>query len=202
MKEKQAEKQTLTTGDVAKYCGVNFRTVIRWIKRGHLKAYQLPGRGDNRVEYGDFLEFLKEHRMAIPEELGNARKKVLVVDDDERMAASIRRTLEAKGFETATAYDGFRAGVLLGTFAPDVMTLDLEMPHMSGLDVIRFVRGSEAFRKVKILVVSALNRERLNEAVGEGADDALEKPFSTEELTDKVAKLAKAKTFAGTLKTA
>ena len=61
--------ETLTTGEIARYCGVNFRTVIRWIKRGHLRAYQLPGRGDNRVELEDFLEFLREHRMPIPEEL-------------------------------------------------------------------------------------------------------------------------------------
>lgn len=185
------EKQTLTTGDVAKYCGVNFRTVIRWIKRGHLKAFQLPGRGDNRVEHGDFLEFLKEHRMAIPDGLqAGGPLKVLVVDDDQRMATSIRRALEAAGFETAPAYDGFRAGALMGTFAPDVITLDLEMPNLSGVEVIRFVRDSEHFRKVKILVVSALGRDKLDEAVKEGADDALAKPFSNEELVQKIRNLS------------
>lgn len=63
------ERQVLTTGEVAKYCGVNPRTVIRWIERGHLKAYHLPGRGDSRVEVHDFLSFLREHEMPIPEEL-------------------------------------------------------------------------------------------------------------------------------------
>jgi excisionase family DNA binding protein len=185
------EKQTLTTGDIAKYCGVNFRTVIRWIKRGHLKAFQLPGRGDNRVEHGDFLEFLKAHRMAIPEGFdGGGHVKVLVVDDDQRMATSIRRALEAAGFETTPAYDGFHAGALMGSFAPDVITLDLEMPNLSGIEVIRFVRDSEHFRKVKILVVSALGRENLAEAVREGADDALTKPFSNDELVEKVRRLS------------
>ncbi|MDO6805884.1 helix-turn-helix domain-containing protein, partial [Wenyingzhuangia sp. 1_MG-2023] len=56
-------KQVLTTGEVAKYCGVNFRTVIRWIERGHLEAYKLPGRGDNRVPVAGFVRFLQSNEM-------------------------------------------------------------------------------------------------------------------------------------------
>ena len=51
------DKNTLTTGEAAKYCGVNFRTVIRCIERGHLKAYKLPGRGDNRIPVKDCVRF-------------------------------------------------------------------------------------------------------------------------------------------------
>ena len=56
------DKRTLTTGEIANYCGVNFRTVIRWIQRGQLRAYQLPGRGDNRVEVHNFIAFLRENK--------------------------------------------------------------------------------------------------------------------------------------------
>jgi len=66
--EEKVDKRTLTTGEIARYCGVNFRTVIRWIKRGYLNAFQLPGRGDNRVEVEDFLIFLKKNNIPIPEE--------------------------------------------------------------------------------------------------------------------------------------
>ncbi len=62
------DKRSLTTGEVAYFCGVNFRTVIRWIKRGHLNAYQLPGRGDNRIGVGDFLNFMEKYGMPVPEE--------------------------------------------------------------------------------------------------------------------------------------
>ena len=62
-------KQTLTTGEIAQYCGVNFRTVIRWIKRGYLDAYQLPGRGDNRVKIIDFIDFLDRFNMPVPDDL-------------------------------------------------------------------------------------------------------------------------------------
>ena len=60
------DKRILTTGEIANYCGVNFRTVIRWIQRGQLRAYQLPGRGDNRVEVHNFIAFLRENNIPIP----------------------------------------------------------------------------------------------------------------------------------------
>ena len=89
------EKQALTTGEVAKYCGVNFRTVIRWIERGHLDAYKLPGRGDNRIPVESFVDFLNNNNMPIPEELDTGgHKLVLLADVDEvstEIAACVRR---------------------------------------------------------------------------------------------------------------
>jgi len=184
------DKKTLTTGDIAKYCGVNFRTVIRWIERGHLKAHQLPGRGDNRVEVPDFLAFLRAHDMPIPEEFLDRSARVLIVDDDPAMSAAIQRTLKRAGFETRVASDGFRAGTLLGTFLPGVMTLDLRMPGIPGLDVLKFVRLAERLKDIRILVVSAMPRKDLDAALAAGADDVIEKPFRNPELLEKVVRLA------------
>ena len=74
-------KEVLTTGEVARYCGVNFRTVIRWIKKGHLNSYQLPGRGDNRIPVNDFLSFLRENRIPVPVEYRECSKTVIIVED-------------------------------------------------------------------------------------------------------------------------
>jgi excisionase family DNA binding protein len=184
------EKRTLTTGDIAKYCGVNFRTVIRWIERGHLKAHQLPGRGDNRVEVNDYLGFLRTHEMPIPEEFLDRSRRILIVEDDAAMAAAMQRVLRRAGFETRAASDGFRAGTLLGTFLPGVMTLDLRMPGIPGLDVLKFVRLAERLKDIRILIVSAMPRKELDEALAAGADDVLEKPFRNPDLLDKVTRLA------------
>ena len=184
------QKRTLTTGDIAKYCGVHFRTVIRWVERGQLKAYKLPGRGDNRVQLRDFLAFLKAHKMPIPKELQGGTCRILVVEDDVRMANAIRRTLRKAAFEVMIAPDGFKAGALLGTFTPSVMTLDLQMPGLSGFDVLSFVRRTPDFADVKILVVSAMPRKELDAALAAGADSILEKPFKNEVLVEKVSRLA------------
>lgn len=184
------EKRSLTTGEIAKYCGVNFRTVIRWIKQGHLRAYQLPGRGDNRVEVQDFVNFLREHEMPIPQEFQERSHRVLIVEDDPLMAKNMHRILRRGGFETQIASDGFSAGTLVKTFSPAVMTLDMKMPRLGGLEVIKFVRSTEGLKDIKILVVSAMPQKDLDESLKVGADDVLEKPFRNEDLLERVSRLA------------
>ena len=180
----------LTTGQIAKYCGVNFRTVIRWIERGLLTAYQLPGRGDNRVEVADFLRFLHENSMPVPDDLIETSNRVLIVEDDANLARSFERVLKRNGFETVVALDGFSAGALLGTFAPAVMTLDLKMPGISGSEVLEFVKSTPRLAGVKILVVSAQEIEELEKTLRVGADDILQKPFENDVLVEKVRRLA------------
>ena len=82
------DKQALTTGEVAKYCGVNFRTVIRWIERGHLEAYKLPGRGDNRIPVDSFVNFLKGNNMPVPDDLMMGGKTLLLLSN--RMKSRLR----------------------------------------------------------------------------------------------------------------
>lgn len=60
------DPSTLRTAQVASYCGVSTSTVLRWIKGGSLKSYQLPGRGDNRIRMDDFVHFLQAYGMPVP----------------------------------------------------------------------------------------------------------------------------------------
>lgn len=184
-----AEKQIVTTGEIARYCGVNFRTVIRWIERGHLKAFQLPGRGDNRVEVADFLDFLRQYNMPIPNDLQERSRGILIVEDDVNMARTIQRLFRKADYNTKIAHDGFRAGVLIGTFSPIVVTLDLMIPGLGGLEVLKFIRATERLRDIKILVISGMSRAELDKALQVGADDILEKPFQNEVLLQKVERL-------------
>jgi len=180
------EPRMLTTGEIAKYCGVNFRTVIRWIERGHIKSFKLPGRGDNRVTIEAFLDFLREHQMPIPDEFRNTSNRILIVEDEPPMANAIQRVLRSAGYETLIASDGFSAGALFGTFNPALATLDLRIPGMGGLDVLKFVRSTDVLKDIRILVVSAMPQQDLDDALAAGADDVLSKPFQNEELVDKV----------------
>jgi len=183
-------KQILTTGEIAKYCGVNFRTVIRWIERGRLKAYQLPGRGDNRVSVEDFLEFLRVNNMPIPDDFSQKDRRVLIVESDPNVARQVEGTLQQSGFQTSIASDGFHAGSLLGTFRPSVMLLDLKIPGLSPKDVVRFVRKAGGSDRVKVVLVSPENGGNEVENVrSTGADDFIRRPFSSEELVAKVNQL-------------
>ena len=135
-----AMKKSLTTGEIANYCQVNLRTVIRWIDKGKLKGYKLPGRGNNRVDIDNFLLFLKEYNMPIPDELSllTTADNILIVDDEPAMANAIGRVLKMNQFECEIAHSAFEAGMLLTSFKPKLITLDLSMPSIDGYKVIVF----------------------------------------------------------------
>jgi two-component system response regulator VicR len=176
--------KTLSSGEIASYCDVNLRTVIRWIESGKLKGFKLPGRGNNRVLVDDFIEFLNDHGMPIPEALmSDAAPSILIVDDEMPVAKSIQRVARRAGFETQIATGGFQAGVMLSQQNPKMMTLDLSMPGMDGYSVIEFTRQHAKHKHLKILVISALDDASLEKAIELGADATLQKPFSNHDLT-------------------
>lgn len=182
--------EILTTGDIAKFCGVNYRTVNRWVQRGELKGFQLPGRGDVRVRRDDFLVFLKTHNIPVPNPFQvNEIPRILIVEDTRDMATAIQRVLQGMGLETQIAGDGFRAGVLVRDFNPHLVTLDLKIPGFSGLEVLRYIRNDPQLASIRLLVISALPEAKLQEAKEAGADDIIGKPFENEELTQKVMNL-------------
>ena len=58
----------LTTGAVARYCGVSKVTVLRWIEKGYLTAFKLPG-GQNRIHRDDFGKFINKHKIPVPKHI-------------------------------------------------------------------------------------------------------------------------------------
>lgn len=182
-------KRALTTGEVAGYCGVNFRTVLRWIERGQLKAYQLPGRGDNRIEMRDFLGFLQENHMPVPEKFQGMSRQILIVEDEPLMAKTLQRTLNRAGYQTQHATDGFSAGALLASWHPTLMTLDLNMPGLGGMQVLEFLKNNPDYKHLKILVISASSETEMQQARAAGAHDTLEKPFSNSAFLEKIERL-------------
>lgn len=184
--------RVLTTGEAAKYCGVNFRTVIRWIERGKLKAYKLPGRGDHRIQVDDFVVFMRENQMPVPEELAGNSRTVLVIEDQPEMASAIRRVLKRAGYEVEVAQDGFVAGAVLSKMKPSVITLDLKMPGIDGYQVLSYIREQEEHAGAKVLVISAETQEGLDRALSAGANDILPKPFDNADLLSKVQALIEA----------
>ena len=178
-----------TTGDVAKFTGVNFRTVIRWIERGELSGYKLPGRGDHRIMKSSLIRFMTVNEMPIPLELLGLERKALIVDDDLPMANAIARVLKRGGWEVQVANDGFEAGMRLVSFQPSLLTLDLRMPSMDGFTVLALTRANPELAHLKILAISAQGQEVLDKALACGANGVLAKPFDNDRLLDMVEKM-------------
>ena len=89
----------LTTGEIAAYCQVTLRAVLKWVSTGKLKAYRTPGR-HCRVRQEDFVDFLRRYNMPVPAELSSVThppKRVLIVDDDPTMTRSLQHMLTTAG---------------------------------------------------------------------------------------------------------
>lgn len=107
------------------------------------------------------------------------KAKILVVEDDPAITNLIRTTLDTQSYQYHTAKNGSGAIMDALSYNPDVIILDLGLPDMDGVDIIRKVRG---WSQVPIIVVSARSEDKDKvDALDAGADDYLTKPFSIDE---------------------
>ena len=105
---------------------------------------------------------------------------ILVVEDDKPVRTLITTTLKANGYRFIEALTGEEAILQATSHNPDVILLDLGLPDMDGVEIIRKVRS---WSNVPIIVISARSEDSDKiEALDSGADDYLTKPFSVEEL--------------------
>lgn len=121
---------------------------------------------------------------------GHVRGSVLVVDDEPTIAEVIARYLERAGYEARVAGDGYRAVELATVRRPDLVVLDLMLPGIDGLEVMRRLReqGDAGTRgRVAIILLTAKGEES-DRVIGLrlGADDYVVKPFSPAELVARV----------------
>lgn len=108
------------------------------------------------------------------------KPSILVVEDDTSVRTLITTTLKAHGYRFLTAVNGESAILETSSHNPDIMLLDLGLPDLDGVDIIRKVR---TWSNIPILVISARSEDTDKiDALDAGADDYLTKPFSVEEL--------------------
>ena len=113
---------------------------------------------------------------------------MLVVDDDVRIAASIRRALAYEGYSVTEAHDGVTALSEIRNRTPDLVVLDVMLPGIDGIEVCRRIRAAGDDVAVLMLTARTTVEDRV-EGLDSGADDYLIKPFAHEELLARVRSL-------------
>lgn len=120
--------------------------------------------------------------------------KILIVEDDQRIADFISRGLKAEGFFVSVINDGQLAVEAALSIQPDIMVLDRMLPNQDGIQICKLIRAQRL--PIRILMLSALGEvgQRI-EGLRAGADDYLPKPFDFEELLVRIEVLAKRSHF-------
>lgn len=177
-----------TTYQIGKFCQVNIRTVIRWIETGKLKAYSTPG-GHRRVKWSDLITFLTQNRMPIPRELEEAKKKkILLVDNDADFLKTATEIIEKiPDTEVQTTSSGFDAGILVAEWLPDLIILDFFIPELDGFAVTKRIRENPRLKKIPIIAVtSTADPDELERVKNSGIDTLITKQIESESFKKKI----------------
>ncbi|MDV2417631.1 response regulator transcription factor [Corynebacterium tuberculostearicum] len=116
--------------------------------------------------------------------------KILVVDDEQAVRESLRRSLRFNGYEVLTANDGLEAVETVRAENPELLILDVMMPNMDGLEVCSTLRSEGWDRPILVLTARDGVSDRVA-GLDAGADDYLPKPFALEELLARVRSLVR-----------
>jgi len=114
------------------------------------------------------------------------RSRILLVEDDGDISFALSKLLDAEGFDVIRAADVAEAYYDALTFAPNLVVTDIDMPILSGLDLIRLFKQREALSDIPIIAVSAMDTNRLRRARSLGAAAAYQKPLDYERLITKI----------------
>jgi len=116
------------------------------------------------------------------------KKMVWIVDDDADMRSATQLMFQLLGYDMREFIDGRDVTrALLGGSSPDLLFLDLNMPEVSGLDILQFIRSRTTWKKMPILIMSSDSEDaRVEQTMRMGADGYVFKPVSLEELESSI----------------
>jgi DNA-binding response OmpR family regulator len=124
----------------------------------------------------------------------DGRPLVLVADDEEDILVLVSLRLDRAGCDVLTAADGKEALDLILERSPDLAVLDVRMPKLTGIEVLRRVRADVKVGRTPVILLSAgVQEDSIAQGLEAGADEYMKKPFSPDALAARVASLVAAR---------
>lgn len=118
--------------------------------------------------------------------------KILIVEDEKILNNTINKSLKDAGYEVESAFDGFDAMEMIEIESYDLIVLDLNLPNMDGMEILKNLRKEDVETKVLILSARSQIQDKV-EGLDAGANDFLQKPFHLDELKARVRSLTRRK---------
>ena len=130
------------------------------------------------------IETIPENRTS-DKKMNPIKRKILIVDDNIEFAKTVARTLEKEGFQVSLASDGNAAILAASNESPDLVLLDLKLPDIPGVELLRIMKSIN--ENVAVIIITAYGGERVAiDLMKAGAIDFLSKPFNFEDLLNAI----------------
>ncbi|MCZ6777543.1 MAG: response regulator [Acidobacteriota bacterium] len=180
----RADEKVFTPVGVARLINVHVKSVANWIRQGRLQAYRTPG-GHHRITRTAVLRFLNEQKMPLPEALCEARRRILIVDEDPNVSEIVEAALSGNDdrYEVTTIPNGLEALIEIGRHLPDLIVMDCFMSQLNGFEVCKLIKGNPERGHLRILSLSGDHNPDVREKIMAcGADAVLLKPLDLVEV--------------------
>jgi excisionase family DNA binding protein len=173
------DSEWLTLGQAARFLGVAQSTIRKWSDQGRVPAFYTPG-GHRRYRRADLETFVDRSGPA-----GKAKDGplVLCVDDDEKVLELVRVTLEFEGYVVRVAGSADEGLAAIEEAKPDLILLDVMMPHVDGWEMLRRVQERYGAGVIPVVMFSGKVDEQAQAlAASSGAQAFVGKPFDLQNL--------------------
>jgi excisionase family DNA binding protein len=172
-------KDVLTTGEVARLCGVAPRTVSKWFDAGQLRGFKIPGSRDRRIPREALVRFMRAYGIPL-RGLDGATIRVLIIDTAYEVADAMKVALESNfEYEVQVATGVFEAGLLARQTRPHVVFLDTGLPGLNPKEMRQALRSDPELVATKVVAVEAeATAECVRQRMSEGFDGCIGKPYT------------------------
>jgi len=183
-------KDVFTTTEVAKICRASRVTVDRWLNSGDLKGYRPTPNSNWRVTKKELVRFMFSNNIPM-DLLKTDRVKILIVDDEVVITSFISRKLKKeRNFEIDVANSGFKAGVKLTEFKPDIVILDIVLGDMDGREFFEHIKENPELSGTKVIGISGkIDPSEEQSLLEQGFSAFIRKPFNTKALKEIIFKV-------------
>src|SRR6201993_1578143 len=183
----RGEPEWLTLGQAARFLGVAQSTIRKWSDQGRVPAFYTPG-GHRRYRRSDLETFLERSGPAGQERSGPL---ILLVDDDAQVREVVRINLEFEGYTVREAADANEGLTAIDEAKPDLVLLDVMMPHVDGWEMLRRMQERYGAGSIPVVMFSGkLEAQAEEQAASPGAAGFAGKPFDLQQLIDRTKQLA------------
>jgi excisionase family DNA binding protein len=171
-------KDVLTTGEVARLCGVAPRTVSKWFDTGQLRGFKIPGSRDRRIPRDSLIRFMRAYGIPL-RGLDGATTRVLIVDHEYDAADALRAALESSfDYTVQVATSVFEAGLLARQGRPHVILLAMDLPGLDPVQVRQSLHADPDLVATRIVAVERdASETQVRRRVSEGFDACFAKPY-------------------------